>query len=62
MRDTCHACKFYFSLVMASSGSLTINPQDLIVNSPLLVLNISLLIGHENMWLDQDTCNIYLLS
>ena len=35
------------------------NSQDLIVNSPLLLLHISLLISYENLVLDQDD-NLYL--
>ena len=37
------------------------NSQDLIVNSPLLLLHISLQIGYENLVLDQDN-NFYLTS
>ena len=37
------------------------NSQDLIVNSPLLLLHISLQIGYENLVLDQDN-NSYLIS
>ena len=37
------------------------NSQDLIVNSPLWVLHISLKISYENLVLDQDN-NFYLIS
>ena len=37
------------------------NSQDLIVNSPLWLLHISLKISYENLVLDQDN-NFYLIS
>ena len=39
---------------------LTFNFQDLIVNSPLLLLHIALLISYENMVLERD--NICLIK
>ena len=39
---------------------LTFNFQDLIVNSPLLLLHIALLISYENMVLERD--NICLIN
>ena len=42
------------------TGGLPFNSQDLIVNSPLQLLLISLLISQENLVLDQDN-NFYLI-
>ena len=38
-----------------------VNSQDLIVNSPLSLLHISLKISHEHLVLRQDN-NLYLMS
>ena len=38
-----------------------VNSQDLIVNSPLKLLHISLKISHEHLVLRQDN-NLYLMS
>ena len=47
----------WFEIFLSFIWVVLLNPltfQDLIVNSPLLLLHISLLIGYDNLVLDQD--------
>ena len=49
------------SAVLEKKKHLTLYSWDLIVNSPLQLLHISMLISNKNLVLDQDN-NFYLIS
>ena len=53
--------KFNVSTMFLLENYINLNSQDLIVNSPIYLLHISLYISYENLMLDQGN-NFYLIS